>query len=79
GEYEDDIIGNSTFAEGDWNNDGEFDSRDFVYVFTVGGYVSTQALAARPAPPASNAIAAAVDAVWSDDADDDDSPFDTLE
>ncbi|MCA9148639.1 MAG: CotH kinase family protein, partial [Planctomycetales bacterium] len=39
GEYEDDIIGNSTWEDGDWNNDGEFDSADFVYAFSFGSYV----------------------------------------
>ena len=32
------ISGNSTFEEGDWNGDGEFDSRDFVFVFQFGSF-----------------------------------------
>lgn len=40
GEYEDDILGNSTFEEGDWNGDGDFDSTDLVFVFTAGNYVA---------------------------------------
>lgn len=38
GEYEDTIVGNSTWDEGDWNGDGEFSSSDFVAAFTDGGY-----------------------------------------
>ena len=38
GEYEDDVLQNSTFAEGDWNNDGEFTSDDLVLAFTLGNY-----------------------------------------
>ena len=38
GEYEDDIVGNSTWAEGDWNCDGEFDAFDLVRAFRMGGY-----------------------------------------
>ena len=45
GEYDDQIVGNSTWSEGDWNCDGEFDSEDLVTAFVNGGYVST---AARP-------------------------------
>ena len=29
---------NSTWAEGDWNGDGEFDSNDFITAFADGGY-----------------------------------------
>ena len=36
GEYEDGISMNSTWAEGDWNGDGEFDSQDFVFAFQTG-------------------------------------------
>lgn len=38
GEYEDDIPGNSTWADGDINGDGDFTSADFVAMFDVGGY-----------------------------------------
>jgi hypothetical protein len=40
GEYEDGIAGNSTFAEGDWNGDGEFDTGDLVDAFQRGHYVA---------------------------------------
>ena len=37
-QYEDAIAGNSSWATGDWNGDGDFDSSDFVAAFTAGGY-----------------------------------------
>lgn len=52
GEYEDRILGNSTFDEGDWNGDGDFDSRDFVFAFQANTYVRDAGVAA---------IAAAID------------------
>ncbi|MCP4194749.1 MAG: hypothetical protein GY768_29445 [Planctomycetaceae bacterium] len=39
GEYQDDIMGNSTFDEGDWNQDGDFDSSDLVFAFQTGSYL----------------------------------------
>jgi hypothetical protein len=39
GQYEDDIIGNSTFNEGDWNGDGDFTTADLVLAFQSGRYV----------------------------------------
>jgi hypothetical protein len=33
GEYEDNTAGNSTWADGDWNGDGEFDTSDLVAAF----------------------------------------------
>ena len=38
GQYEDDVVGNSTWTAGDWNQDGEFDSHDFVFAFQQGTY-----------------------------------------
>ena len=38
GQYEDDVAGNSVWADGDWNGDGDFDSGDFVLAFKDGGY-----------------------------------------
>ncbi len=38
GEYEDTVAGNSTWSEGDWNGDGEFDSGDMITAFVAGGY-----------------------------------------
>ncbi|MCA9213995.1 MAG: hypothetical protein KDB27_13075 [Planctomycetales bacterium] len=38
GEYEDALIGNSTWSEGDWNGDGDFTTRDIVLAFQDGNY-----------------------------------------
>ena len=38
GEYEDAILGNSTFEEGDWDGDGDFTTSDWVFAFQWGGY-----------------------------------------
>ena len=38
GEYEDGVVGNSTWATGDWNGDTEFNSSDFVSAFQSGGF-----------------------------------------
>ena len=38
GEYEDDVVGNSTWSTGDWNTDGEFSTSDLVVAFQDGGY-----------------------------------------
>ncbi|MCA9211870.1 MAG: PEP-CTERM sorting domain-containing protein [Planctomycetales bacterium] len=37
-EYEDSVLGNSTWVTGDWNLDGEFGSSDLVLAFQDGGY-----------------------------------------
>lgn len=54
GEFEDEIAGNSTWADGDWNCDFDFTTSDLVVAFQDGGYIS----AARPA--ANGNIAAAL-------------------
>lgn len=38
GQYEDAVVGNSSWATGDWNGDGEFNSSDLVLAFQDGGY-----------------------------------------
>ena len=38
GEFEDEVEGNSTFEDGDWNGDHDFTSTDFVTAFQGGGY-----------------------------------------
>ena len=38
GEYEDAVVGNSTWSEGDWNADGDFNTSDMVLAFQSGGY-----------------------------------------
>ena len=49
GEYNDDIPGNSTWEEGDWNGDGDFNELDIMLAFAYGGYEDSAqpALAAR--------------------------------
>ncbi|MCA9214139.1 MAG: hypothetical protein KDB27_13800 [Planctomycetales bacterium] len=37
-EYDDEIPGNSSRAEGDWNCDAEFDSSDLLRAFQAGRY-----------------------------------------
>ena len=38
GKYSDNVPNNSTWATGDWNGDGEFNSEDFVKAFSKGGF-----------------------------------------
>lgn len=40
GQYEDGIVGNSTFETGDWDGDGDFTTGDLVYAFSQGSYQS---------------------------------------
>lgn len=58
GEYEDGIPLNSTWREGDWNSDLDFDTADLIYAFQNGSYSA----AARPltVPEPSLAVAAMV-------------------
>ena len=39
GEFEDQVLGNSTWADGDWTGDGDFNSSDLVFAFQQGGYL----------------------------------------
>ena len=39
GEYEDNVAGNSTWADGDWNGDGDFSTSDLVLAFQDAGFV----------------------------------------
>ena len=50
GEYEDDIVGNSTWMTGDWNGDGDFTSSDIVLAFEDGGYERGPRAAVVPEP-----------------------------
>ena len=56
GEYEDVDRGNSTWSEGDWNCDEEFNSADIVVAFQAAGFVAESTQKA-------NGLAAAVAAV----------------
>ena len=52
GQYEDDIAGNSGWAQGDWNGDKDFTTNDLVIAFQGGGFEKgpRQAAAAVPEP-----------------------------
>ncbi len=52
GEYEDAVVGNSTWYTGDWNMDDEFNSKDLVLALQDGGYQAAAATAAVPEPAA---------------------------
>ena len=53
GEYEDAVVGNSTWGEGDWDGDGDFNSSDFVAAFSAGGYENGPRPAVAVPEPAS--------------------------
>ena len=38
GEYQDQVVANSTWEDGDWNGDGEFTSEDLVLAFQLGQF-----------------------------------------
>ncbi len=44
GEYEDSIVGNSTWLDGDWDGDREFTTADLVLAFQSGGYAAAAIL-----------------------------------
>lgn len=48
GEFEDDLIGNSTWATGDWNGDGEFNTSDLVLAFQADTFSESDASTAVP-------------------------------
>jgi hypothetical protein len=50
GEYEDNMVGNSSWSEGDWTNDNEFDSGDLVEALASGCYEQACFAAAVPEP-----------------------------
>lgn len=53
-QYEDAIVGNSSWSTGDWNADGEFTTNDLVVAFQDGGYEQGP----RPVPePATHVLA----------------------
>ena len=56
GQYQDGIVGNSTWATGDWNADGEFDRQDIVVALQDGGYGQAGLAAVSAVPEPSCAI-----------------------
>ena len=47
-EYEDSIDGNSTWAEGDWNCDGDFSTADLILAFQQDSYSAAATVAHSP-------------------------------
>jgi hypothetical protein len=70
GQYEDDVPGNSSWSQGDWDGDREFSTSDLVAAFQAGRY---QASATAPSVERSGLIAgrseslAVLDALYADD------------
>jgi hypothetical protein len=62
GEYEDQVPGNSTFEEGDWNGDGDFTTSDFVFVLQAGTYVAESIIAPHSLVALAGALTAATNA-----------------
>ena len=60
GEYEDNIPGNSTWADGDWDASGDFDSGDFVTAFVSGGYEAGPRAAVSAVPEPSGLLLALI-------------------
>lgn len=54
GHYEDNVDGNSGWAQGDWNGDGNFSSSDIVTAFQGGGYDAGPRAAASAVPEPSS-------------------------
>ena len=50
GEYEDGVLGNSSWVTGDWDGDQEFNSSDFVAAFMDGGFEQGARPAAQAVP-----------------------------
>ena len=61
GQYEDGIPGNSTWATGDWDGNGDFDTTDFVEALGGGGYEigPRAAVSAVPEPSSLTGLLAA--------------------
>ena len=56
GEYEDAIDDNSGWAEGDWNGDRDFTSKDMIAAFEDGGYELGLRVAANAVPEPSTLV-----------------------
>ncbi len=50
GEFEDDLVGNSTWATGDWNGDTEFGTGDLIAAFVADGFEKGPRLPAKAVP-----------------------------
>lgn len=56
GQYEDGVLGGSTWATGDWNGDHEFDTSDLVAAFQDGGYENGPRTAVSSVPEPSSIL-----------------------
>jgi hypothetical protein len=57
GEYEDSVVGNSGWAEGDWDGDGDFTSGDLVVAFQDGGFEVGPRAAVHVVPEPTSSLA----------------------
>jgi hypothetical protein len=64
GEYEDEIIENSTWATGDWDGNGEFDRRDLILAFTENGYEQGPRPASSQVPEPTGLVLASAWFLW---------------
>jgi hypothetical protein len=62
GEYDDTVVGNSTWSDGDWNSDHEFDSGDLVAAFQTGKYEQAGA-ATSSVPEPSGSVSILIGAI----------------
>jgi hypothetical protein len=70
GKYENGIPNSATWAEGDWNGDGVFSSRDLVFAFTNNMYSAAAVAGLQPATANLRLQAAAIEAVFGADDED---------
>ncbi len=56
GEYEDNLLKNSTWTTGDWNGDGDFDAKDLIVAFANAGYERKLAAEALTVPETASAV-----------------------
>src|SRR5690606_22278179 len=54
GEFEDSVVGNSGWSEGDWDGDRDFSSSDLVLAFQDGGYRQGARIGTPSVPEPSN-------------------------
>lgn len=63
GQYEDDVVANSTWESGDWDGNGDYDTGDLVVAFMSGHYEEAAAGAVRSVPEP-NSLAIIAHAIW---------------
>ena len=67
-EYENDVVGDSTWGDGDWNCDGEFTTSDLVFALQAGGFQAearpVDAVNRGPSPARLNTLGELRTEVW---------------